>query len=79
MLVALGLLHSFEGEPLKALKYNEEALPLFRAEHDRFGEGLALFGICWSHVSSRDYQKGLDYCAEARTLQRSMVIGTRKR
>ena len=72
MLVALGLLHSFEGEPQKALKYNEEALPLFRAEHDRFGEGLALFGICWSHVSSRDYQKGLDYCAQARTIQRSI-------
>ena len=71
-LVSLGLLHSFEGEPQEGLKYNEEALPLFRAEHDRFGEGLALFGICWNLVSSRDYQKGLDYCAQARAVQRSI-------
>jgi CHAT domain-containing protein len=70
-LLTLGLLNSFELKIPTALKYYEQALPLFRVEHDRLGEGAALYGICMSHVSSHDYQNGFDYCAQARELQHS--------
>jgi CHAT domain-containing protein len=71
-LLMLGLLHSFEGDTQKALGYYEESLPLFRAEHDRVGEGAALFGVCMSHISSRHYQKGFDDCAKALAIQRAI-------
>lgn len=69
-LLMLGLYHSFEFEPQKALGYYEQSLPLFRAEKDRYGEGTALFGVCMSRISSRD-QKGFDDCAQALTIQRA--------
>ena len=69
-LLMLGFFHSIEFEPQKALGYYERSLPLFRAENDRYGEGIALFGVCMSRISSRD-QKGLDYCAQALTIQRA--------
>src|SRR5205085_888407 len=51
--------------------YYNQALPLFRAEHDRLGEGAALFGLCMSHVSLRDYQKWVDYCGQAEAVARA--------
>jgi CHAT domain-containing protein len=69
-LLTLGLDHSFAREPQKALKYYEQSLPIFRTEHDRVGEGAALFGVCMSHVSLRD-QKGFDLCAQALAIQRA--------
>jgi tetratricopeptide (TPR) repeat protein len=71
VLLMLGLNYSFERKPKEALGYYEQSLPLFRAEHDRMGEGIALFGICMSNISSHDYQKGIDYCAQALTLHRA--------
>jgi CHAT domain-containing protein len=71
VLLMLGLHDSFEGEAQKALVYYEQSLPLFRGEHDRIGEGAALFGICMSHISSREYQKGFAYCSQALTLHRA--------
>jgi len=69
-LLMLGLYHSFEFEPQKAIGYYEQSLPLFRAEKDRYGEGTALFGVCMSRISSRD-QKAFDDCAQALTIQRA--------
>jgi CHAT domain-containing protein len=69
-LLMLGLNYSFEYEPLKALEYYEQSLPIFRAEKDRFGEGTALFGVCMSRISSHD-QKAFDDCAQALTIQRA--------
>jgi len=70
VLLMLGLYHSFEFEPQKALGYYEQSLRLFRTEKDRYGEGIALFGVCMSRISSRD-QRGLDDCAQALTIQRA--------
>src|SRR5215204_4391882 len=69
-LLMLGLYHSLEFEPQKALGYYEQSLPLFRGEKDRFGEGTALFGVCMSRISSRD-KKGFDDCAQALMIQRA--------
>ena len=71
VLLILGLDHSFEGEPQKALPYYEQSLPLFQAEYDRVGESAALLGICMSYVSLRDYPRGNDYCAQALAIQRA--------
>lgn len=68
-LLMLGLYHSMEVEPQKALGYYERSLPLFRRETDRYGEGTALFGVCMSRISLRD-QKWFDDCAQALTIQR---------
>jgi len=70
VLLMLGLYYSFEFDPQKALGYYEQSLRLFRTEKDRYGEGIALFGVCMSRISSRD-QKGLDDCAQALTIQRA--------
>lgn len=71
VLLILGLIHSAEGKPQKALTYYEPSLPLFRDLHDRVGEGAALFGVCMSHISSGDYQKGFDSCAQALAIHRA--------
>jgi CHAT domain-containing protein len=71
-LLALGLDHSFERETPKAISYYEQALPLFRVEHDHPGEGAALFGLCMSHISARNYQKGFNYCSQALALNRAI-------
>jgi len=34
-------------------------------------ESITLQGLCINHLSSRDYQKGFDYCAQALTLLRT--------
>src|SRR5215217_168537 len=69
-LLMLGLYHSFESEPQKALGYYEQSLPLFRGEKDAFGEGTALFGVCMSRISLRD-QNAFNDCAQALTIQRA--------
>jgi CHAT domain-containing protein len=71
-LLMLGLFHTFEGETQNALRRYEESLPLFRAEHNRFGEGTALFGVCMSHVTFRQYLKGFNDCAKALAIQRAI-------
>jgi CHAT domain-containing protein len=71
LLLTLALQHSFERETQKALARYEQALPLFRAEYDRNGQGVALFGICMSHISNYNYPKGFDYCAQALAIQRA--------
>lgn len=68
-LLMLGMYHSFEYEPLKALGYYEQSLPLFRAEKDQFGEGAALLGMCLSRISAHD-QKGLADCNQSLVLHR---------
>jgi CHAT domain-containing protein len=69
-LLMIGFLHTVEFEPQKALGYYEQAVSLFRAANDHFGEGSALLGVCMSRISSRD-QKGFDDCAQALTIQRA--------
>lgn len=71
VLLLIGLNHSFEGEPQKALPYYEQSLPLFRSEHDRNGEGAALVGFCQTYIGARDYQKGIEYCTQALAIQRA--------
>jgi hypothetical protein len=51
-------------------------LTLFQEAHDRLGEGAALHGVCMSYVRSRNYQKGVDSCAQALVVLRA--IGDRQ-
>ena len=69
LLLTLGLQHSFERKTQKALAKYEQALPLFRDDFDRNGEGAALFGICMSHINAGNYQKR--FCDQALEIQRA--------
>lgn len=71
VLLIFGLVDSAEGKTQKALASYEESLPLFRAERDPLGESAALFGICMSHISLGNYQKGIDYCTQTLAIQRA--------
>jgi CHAT domain-containing protein/tetratricopeptide (TPR) repeat protein len=62
----------FQEGPRAALPLFEQALPLFRAKHDRHGEALTLgyLGYCYEELA--EYPRALDFLNQALTLKRQL-------
>jgi CHAT domain-containing protein/Tfp pilus assembly protein PilF len=71
-LLARGREVVFQEGPRAALPLFEQALPLFRANHDRHGEALTLgyMGYCYEELA--DYPKALDSLNRALRLKREL-------
>jgi CHAT domain-containing protein/Tfp pilus assembly protein PilF len=62
----------FQEGPRTALPLFEQALPLFRARHDRHGEALALGYLGYSYEELAEYPRALDFLNQALTLKRQL-------
>lgn len=71
-LLARGREAAFQEGPRAALPLFEQALPLFRARHDRHSEAITLgyMGYCYEELS--DYPRALDFLNQALTLKRQL-------
>jgi CHAT domain-containing protein/Flp pilus assembly protein TadD len=62
----------FQEGPRAALPLFEQALPLFRAQHDRHGEALTLGYIGYCYEELADYPKALGYLNRSLALKRKL-------